>query len=357
MIILILFKRRTSLFDAPMSTEKYQIALLYNDDSHASHGSPQDLLAVQSTISTSQNLHQALLSLGYPTVTIAVRDSLEDLARTLRGYSPASTFIFNNCDGFDGSNQDAALVVHLLEELGFKHTGGLADAVELCIDKPRAKRCLEEHGIPTPRFQVFGQPDEEFHLHFPVIIKPAVEDGSMGITLESVVSTLPALRRQVGVILETYAELALLEEFIPGRELAVALMGNDPMEHLPIAEQDYHLIPDPLEHLLTYESKWETDSPYFNNILSSIPADLTPADEKILRAAAEDTFHAIGLRDFARVDIRFHDGTPYIIDVNELPDLAPDGGFWRSAEAAGMTYPQMVEKIILHAFAREGWTP
>jgi D-alanine-D-alanine ligase len=338
-----------------MSAQKIQIALLYNDDSQVRNVNPQDLLAVQSTVTTTHHMHKALVGLGYPTLKIAVRNSLEELTQTLQGISPTDTLIFNNCDGFNGSNQAAALIVHLLENMGFKHTGASADAIELCIDKPRTKDCLLKYNVPTPRCQVFEQPDQEFRLDFPVIVKPAVEDGSIGITLKSVVSSPEQLCQQVKAVLETYAEPALVEEFILGQELAVAMLGNKEIEVLPITEDDYSLIDNPLERLLTYESKWDTASPSYNNILSRIPAHLTPGEEKTVQAAAVATYRAIGLRDFGRVDIRFENGIPYVIDVNELPDLAPDAGFWKSAQAAGMTYPQMIDKIIKHALQREGW--
>jgi D-alanine-D-alanine ligase len=343
-------------FDAPMSADKTQIVLLYNDDAHIRHGTSQDLLAIQCTVATSRHLYEILVGLGYSTTLIAVRDSLDALALALRDFSPADTLIFNNCDGFDGSNQAAALVVRLLEEHGFKHTGAPAEAVELCIDKPRAKERLMACGIPTPRCQVFEQPGAGFHLDFPVIVKPAEEDGSIGITLKSVVTTPAQLQRQVKTVLDTYEEPVLVEEFIAGRELAIAMLGNDPLELLPIVEDDYSRIKNPLKRLLTYESKWEETSSYYNLIPSIIPAELSPADDVAVRSAAEGTFHAVGLRDLGRVDIRLKDGIPYVIDVNELPDLALDAGFWKSAQAAGMTYPQMIDKLIQHALKREGFT-
>jgi D-alanine-D-alanine ligase len=340
-----------------MSSYRFKIALLYNEDSSATHGDPNEILAVQSTTTTAQHVHAALVELGYQTHRVAVHGSYEELADALAAFSPADTVIFNNCDGFGGSNQAAADVVRLIEEAGFKHTGASTAASELCIDKPRAKAALLARDIPTPRYQVFRQACDEFRLAFPVIVKPAVEDGSMGIALESVVTTPNQLCQQVERVLTLYEEPALVEEFIAGRELAAAMLGNENIEILPIAEEDYSQIPNPLEWLLTYEAKWDAASPYYNNILARVPADLTPAEAETVRAAAEGAFRAIGLRDFGRVDIRLQDGIPYIIDINELPDLAPDAGFWNSARAAGMTYPQMIDKIVKHALRREGWIP
>ncbi len=160
---------------------------------------------------------------------------------------------------------------------------------------------------------------------------------------------------RVAYIVEEYEQPAMVEQFVSGRELAVAMWGNQKLEILPIAEDDFSAIPDPLQHVLTYESKWKPESPFFQNIPSRIPAQLTRKEEQAIRKVAENTFRAVGLRDFGRMDIRFDNNIPYIIDINELPDLSPDAGFWSSAKAAGLTYPQMVERILTHAIKREGW--
>jgi D-alanine-D-alanine ligase len=338
-----------------MNTTDLHIILLYNDDSHIKHGSTQDLLAVQCTVATSRGLHEALIQLGYSTSLLAVRDSLEELAAHLEEFSPKKTLIFNNCDGFDGSNQAASLVARLLEDKGFIHTGASAEAVELCINKPQAKVKLTRFNIPTPLFQVFLDPEDEFHINFPVIVKPAVEDGSIGISLKSVVSSENQLRHQVKLVLDTYDEPVLVEEFIIGRELAVAMLGNDPIETLPVTEDDYSRIKNPLKRLLTYESKWDETSRYYTLIPSKTPADLSPHELSLVQETAKNSFRAVGLRDFGRVDIRLRDGIPYVIDINEVPDLALDAGFWNSAKVAGLTYPQMVDRIVKNALKREGW--
>ena len=167
-----------------------------------------------------------MTSLKYPVTKIAVRGTLEELEDRLCSFSPKETFIFNNCDGFNGNNLAAVEVIRLIERMGFKHTGALADSIELCIDKPRSKERLMQFGIPTPRYQVFEQAGGEFHLEFPVIVKPSVEDASLGIDLGSVVCDLDSLYARVAYVIETYREPALVEEFIAGRELEVAMWGN-----------------------------------------------------------------------------------------------------------------------------------
>ena len=332
-----------------------QVAILFNKDGQVTRGDPQDLLAIQCTITATQNLYKALTSLGYQVVKIPVRGNLEELEDRLCSFSPKETFIFNNCDGFNGNNLGAVQVIRLIERMGFGHTGASADSIELCINKPRCKENLKRFGIPTPQYQVFERAEGEFRLEFPVIVKPSVEDASMGIDLCSVVCNREDLFSRVAYIIGEYQQPAIVEQFIAGRELAVAMWGNEIVEILPIAEDDFSAIPDPLQHVLTYESKWKPESPYFQNIPSRIPAALTSKEEQVVRKVAEASFRAAGLRDLGRVDIRFDNGIPYVIDINELPDLSPDAGFWNSARATGLTYAQMVERVLTHALKREGW--
>jgi D-alanine-D-alanine ligase len=332
-----------------------KVAILYNKDRQVTQGDPQDLTAIQCTITAALNLFKALTGLGYPVVKIPVRDNLEELEHRLGSFSPQQTFIFNNCDGFNGNNLGAVQVIRLIERMGFGHTGASADSIELCINKPRCKQNLQRFGVPTPRYQVFERAEGEFRLEFPVIIKPSVEDASMGIDLCSVVSNREDLFKRVAYIIEEYQQPAMVEQFIAGRELAVAMWGNDLVEILPISEDDYSAISNPLEHLLTYESKWNPKSHYFQDIHVRIPAALTAKEEQLVHQVAKDSFRAVSLRDFGRVDMRFDNGIPYVIDINELPDLSPDAGFWNSARVTGLSYAQMVERVLLHALRREGW--
>jgi D-alanine-D-alanine ligase len=341
--------------EAYMRGKMFQVAILYNLEDDVPRGDAHDLLAIQYTANTTQYIHDALSSLGYNTHRIAVRDSLTELEHALASYSPEDTFIFDNCDGFNGNNLAAVRVLKLVEELGFPHTGTTAEGIELCTDKPRAKERLMEFGIPTPAYQVFERPEGEIHLNFPVIVKPATEDASMGIDLHSVATHPAALFESVQLVIEHYEQPAMVEQFIPGREVAVAMWGNALVETLPISEEDYSSISDPLQRLLTFEAKWEPDSYYYKNIMARCPADISPEDEIRIQQVAVATFHAMGLRDFGRVDIRYHEGIPYVIDINELPDLSPESGFWNSARAAGWLYPVMIEHILQHALKREGW--
>lgn len=338
-----------------MSGNNFRIVLLFNVESQTSRGEPQDLIALQYTASTAESLYQALCSLGYETQKLPVRDSLVDLKNDLSQFSPGNTFIFNVCDGFNGENIEAIRVVQLLEDLGFKHSGSTAETIAICTDKGRAKERLIQYGVPTPAYQIFHQASGDLSLNFPVIVKPMTEDASLGIGIKSVTCNLDDLFDRVNYVIHTYHQPALVEEFIPGRELAVSMWGNEVVEVLPLYEDDYSRIEDPLQCLLTYEAKWLTTSYHYQNISVRCPTVVTEVSEKFIVRTALDAYRAAGLRDFGRVDIRFHNQIPYVIDVNEIPDLSPDAGFPQTTYVAGYTYPEMVEKILDLALKREGW--
>lgn len=338
-----------------MDTEDSLIALIYNEEDEVPKGETQDLVALQGTIKTASSIYEALRRLGYATIMVPARNNIEAFARDLSQHSPHNTFVFNVCDGFAGDNFSASLVPQVLKDLGFKYTGSKAEAVRLCTDKARAKRRLIRQGIPTPAYQLFSKPKGGVSLQFPAIVKPVHEDASMGINENSVVTNASDMFQRVDYVVSEYRQPALVEEYITGREFSVSMWGNGTMEVMPISEHDFSAVDDPLKSLLTYESKWLEDSFTYNSFSVICPADLSRNEEETIKTTAVNAFRAIGLRDFGRVDMRYRDGVPYVIDINELPDLAPDAGFARSAEMAGYPYDQMVDRILNLALHREGW--
>jgi D-alanine-D-alanine ligase len=338
-----------------MDIEDSLIALVYNEEEEVQKGESQDLVALQYTIKTASSIYEALRRLGYPTVMVPAKNDLESFARDLSQYSPRNTFVFNVCDGFAGDNFSASLIPQVLKDLGFKYTGSKAEAVRLCTDKARAKRRLLKQGVPTPAYQLFSKPRGDVALQFPAIVKPVHEDASMGINENSVVTNASDMFQRVDYVVSEYRQPALVEEYITGREFSVSMWGNGTMEVMPITEHDFSAVDDPLKSLLTYESKWIEDSFTYNEFRVICPAELTSVEEENVKNVAVGAFRAIGLRDFGRVDMRYRDGIPYVIDINELPDLAPDAGFARSAEMAGFPYDKMVDRILNLALHREGW--
>jgi len=339
-----------------MNDEDPLILLLYNVEESISCGEPQDLIALQDRVSVASQVISALDSYGYRAIPITVRGSLDELEEALKPFPPQTAFVFNICDSFAGNNRDAVKIVRLLEKLNYRHTGSSSTTVSLCIDKGRAKVRLLANGIPTPFYQIYTRPSGYYEHIFPAIIKPARDDGSVGINSNAVVTNQEQLVNQVSYIIEQYRQPALVEAFIPGREFSISMMGNRHIEVLPISEIDYSEVSDSLKHFLSFDSKWTPDSFDFNHIPTRCPADLQGEDRARIIDVAIRTFRAVGLRDFGRVDIRYYDQVPYVIDINEIPDLAPGSGFPNAATKAGYDYAGMIDRILRIAMKRENWT-
>ncbi len=333
-----------------------QVVIVYNRDLVPEYGDQMDMVAIQDTEHTANAIYSALRVSGYPIYLIPVSASLAELQLKLSPYSPQDTFIFHNCDGFLGRSMGGADLVEAIEQLGFAHTGADSAAIRISTDKGITKQLLQKAGVPTPAFQICQEADEAIRVPFPVIVKPVAEDASLGISLHSVARTQDAVPALVRHILDVYHQPALVEEFIVGRELICALLGNGAETRLlPISEIDYSPVKDPLEQLLTYESKWVEGTLYFDQVVSHCPADLTADEQAAVEDAVLQAFKVLGMRDFCRVDLRLKSGIPYILEVNDLPDLAPASGFARTAGAAGFTYPGILETILQIAMTREGW--
>jgi D-alanine-D-alanine ligase len=333
-----------------MNTQNLLVGIVYNLE-ETGDGDPF-AAAQKSNVYSTDCIYTALCNLGYQATRIPLFGSSEQIIARLAPFSREHTFIFNNIDGYGSDLLGAAHILQIIEDLGFHHTGSTADTTALCIDKAATKQKLLDEGIPTPPFQIFEHADGEIRVRFPAIVKPLYQDASIGITLDSVVDTPQALFQQVALVLEQYCSQALVEEFIPGRELAVAMLGN---EFLAISEEDYSQIPDANERLITYNAKWDPQDPYYQHITLHCPATLSSLDKSKILHVMYQAVKALGLKDYGRMDIRYHNQIPYILDVNEIPDFAPDAGFFNSARASGYSYDQMIQAILNIALQREGW--
>ena len=329
-------------------TQNLLVGIAYNLE-EARAGYPFNT-AQLSNICSTDCIYEALCSLGYQAARIPLSGSPEQIRAELAAFSREDTLIFNNVDGCGSDPLGAAHVLELIEEMGFRHTGSTAEVTALCTDKAAAKQKLLDNGIPTPAFQVFDRPAGEIKVNFPAIVKPLFQDASIGIGLDSVVYDPQALYQQIAKVLEQYSPRALLEEFIPGRELSVSLLGE---EFLAISEEDYSQIPDTAKHLITYDAKWNPQDYFYQHIILRCPAPLSAADEAIILGMMRKAVKVLGLRDYGRMDIRYYQQIPYFLDMNETPDLGDDAGFYLSASRSGYTYEQMIQSLLNIALKRK----
>jgi D-alanine-D-alanine ligase len=300
------------------------------------------------------DIKAALTSLGYKPATFNVDSNIFRLLEYLRDERP--DLIFNIVESVENEAFQEMNVAGLYELLKIPYTGAGAVALGLALHKPRVKEILSYHGIKTPKFQVFRVTDKialEEGLTFPLMVKPSREDASVGIEDRSVVYNITDLKNRVRYIQEEFDQPALVEQYINGRELNIAVIGNKNPLVLPISEIDFSGLTEGMHKIVSYEAKWVHGSVAFEGTKGVCPAALTPLQENKLKDMAMRCYQIVGCRDYARVDFRLtKEGVPYVLEVNPNPDISDDAGFARSARTYGFTFPEVIGKIVESALER-----
>lgn len=295
----------------------------------------------------------ALRSIGHDALTLPFEDDVVEVATRLRDESP--DMVFNLTESFAGKSALDSGIASLLNLLHLRYTGSSHSGLVLAGDKVLAKRLLSFHGIRTPEFVSVhrGALETAESLQFPVIVKPPQEDGSIGIASSSVARNLNELLVRMDEIQRQHRGPILVERFIEGREFYVGVLGNEEAEALPPAELDMSGLPDGLPKVATWNAKWEEDHEEFSGCSTVFPEDLDVGVSERLRSAAVDSFRALRLRDYARVDVRLdHEGEPYVLEVNPNCYLAYGEVFAEAAERAGLSYEALIGRILELAAGR-----
>ncbi len=301
-----------------------------------------------------QDIKGALDELGYRTSVMNVDGDIFRLIDYLRSEKP--DLIFNLVECVENESQQEMNVAGIYELLKIPYTGASALTLGTALHKARVKEILTYHGIKTPKFHLVHANDKGFlngHLRFPMIVKPSHEDASVGISEKSVVYTMADLRKRIRYIIHEFNQPALVEEYIDGRELNVAILGNTPAVALPISEIDFSGLHDGMHKIVSYEAKWVHGTVEFEGTKGVCPAPLSASLEAKIKAIALQCYRLIGCRDYARVDMRLtRESVPYVLEVNPNPDISDDAGFARSARAYGLSFHQTIGKIVEIALDR-----
>jgi D-alanine-D-alanine ligase len=262
--------------------------------------------------------------------------------------------VLNLCESLAADSRGEMAIPCLLELLGLPYTGSSGLSLALALHKPTAKDLLRARGVPTPEGVVIQRREElqSLTLPFPLIVKPVREDASVGVEFDSVVESATALERAVARVLSKLAQPALVERFVPGREIYVSLLGNHPRQALPLTEIQFGRAFVGRPNILSYRAKWDENSPECLDSPSG-PCNLPAALHDRCVQVALAAFDALECRDYGRVDLRLSpDGQPYVIDINPNCDLHPDAGFAKAAVAAGWNYAGLVRKLVEVALER-----
>ncbi len=302
-------------------------------------------------------IEEALARLGHEPARIVVDDKVQPVVTALAQSPPE--LVFNLCESFGGRSALESNVAALLNLLDLRYTGSSPAGLIVAGDKTLTKKVLSFHGITTPKFAtVFrGTVDWAGDIDFPLIVKPPQEDASLGITGKSVVRDVKELLETMSSLQTEYKSPVLAEQFIEGREFYVGVLGNSTPEALPVIELDFTGFPSDKPRIASWAAKWGDDGDEsgaeFAGTKSIFPTDLTEEHVAAMQQVAVDSFNALRLRDYARIDLRVTDaGEIYVIEANPNCYLEAASEFARAAAESGIQYDQLIEKIIELSTAR-----
>lgn len=285
--------------------------------------------------------------------SFAVERNVEKTINKITAHDP--DLIFNFVESVEGIASYEYCNAGLYELLLIDYTGNIPSCLGNCLNKERTKNILRAFSIPTPKSTIIKNnykiKQDDFNLNFPVILKLLNEDASIGISEFSVVEDFDSLKRQSEFLQATYKQDIIIEEYIDGRELNVAVLGS---KVLPISEISFEGLPEGLPKIVTYDGKWIEDSVYYEYTKPQCPAKIENSIKKKIEEIALLAFEAMNCRDYARVDIRLDKkNNPFVIEVNPNPDISTDSGFARAAAAAGISYSELLFTIAGFALERK----
>ena len=263
--------------------------------------------------------------------------------------------VFNLTESYAGDDTKDMNIAAYLELLDCQYTGAGPHAMYLAQDKALAKKIFAFHGIKTPFFATSyrGKLDHSHDISFPLIVKPTSEDGSIGIDQGSFVESVKELMERIHYIQEEFDSPALIEEYIEGREIYAAILGNENPEVLPMVELDLSKLPKGTPRIAGKEVKWETETEAYKVTKSAPAEDLDEATTKRLSETALSAYQALKLRDYGRIDMRLSKkGEVFVIEANPNPWLASTAEFAMASKKAGRNYTELIAEIVDLARAR-----
>ena len=297
---------------------------------------------------TEFDVTSALREMGHEVIPLGVDSDLGVLRDTLNSFKPRITF--NLLEEFHGVAVYDQHVVSYLELMKRRYTGCNPRGLMLAHDKALSKQVMTYHRIPTAEFAVFPL-GRKFrprrNLPFPMLVKSLTAEGSAGISQASVVKDVDQLRERTDFVHRQLGTDAIAERYIEGRELYVGILGNQRLQTLPIWELRFEKMPEDSAKIATDKVKWDYEYQKKRGISWGAAGDFTPEMEERIRRICKRTYRALNLTGYARIDLRLtEEGKIFVLEANPNPDLSYGGEFADSAEAAGLSYKQLLERIV-----------
>ncbi len=334
-------------YDATMRS-KLHVALIYNACRAAVPEMPDDRGSTDELRAFIRRLAHDIRGLRHRVSVVPLANDLMGFQRRLSRLRP--DVVFNQYDDIVHGAIYEMRVAALVRMMGFPLTGSHALALGLCRYKYMAVSLLQGAGLPVPpesRLLERTGDISRFRWRFPAIVHPAQEHAGIGLGRESVVHSVRQLRTQVRTILQVHKQPAMVQRFLTGREFNIGVVGGRKLRVMPFAEVNYSKLPDEIPPIMSYAAKWLANTVEYRRTSVVCPAVVDARLARKLSSLSVDAFRAVGGWGYGRVDIRLDDaGEPYVLEVNCNPCIEDDVALARSAKAAGITYPQLLQLII-----------
>ena len=297
---------------------------------------------------TEYDVTSSLEYMGHEVINLGLHNDLRSIREAIDKYKPH--IAFNMMEAFDEISSFEMNIVSYLELLGMPYTGCNPRGMVLSRDKALTKILLAHANIPTPTFEVIPRGNRvklRKRRDFPLIVKSLTQEASIGIAQASVVHNEIKLHDRINFVHDAIGTDAIVEQFIEGRELYVGVIGNDRLHAFPIWEMHFNKMPSELHHIATDRVKWNAGYQRRHGIMTNEATNLPKGMANKLQNIAKRVYRALKMNGYARMDIRLNAaGNCYVLEANANPQLAYGEDFAESAECAGISYEQLLQKIL-----------
>ncbi|HEY6227962.1 MAG TPA: ATP-grasp domain-containing protein [Verrucomicrobiae bacterium] len=297
---------------------------------------------------TERDVLNALAELGHQTEYLVIFDDLDLIQQKIQKFQP--DVIFNLADQFKNNRSFDQNIVSFLATHETPFTGCGSSGLTLCKHKAISKKILGYHRVHTPEFVSIARGKRiarPKRLKFPIVVKPLKEEASLGISQASFVETDEQFKERVQFIHESWNNDVIAEEYIEGRELYVSLLGNHRLEVYPIRELVFREVPPDEPKLATYKAKWDEEYRKRWGLDNQFAEGIDPAVVANIQNICKRIYHLLTIDGYARLDLRLtKDNKVYFIEANPNPILAADEDFALSAQKNGLTYSQLIDRIL-----------
>jgi len=302
----------------------------------------------QAHYKTEHHVLSTLQELGHEVRPLGVDAELTPIREAVQSFQPH--IVFNLLEEFARETHNLPYLLGFLELIEQKYTGCNARGMMLAASKSLQKKILRHHRIHVPDFAFFprGVPIRApRRLKYPLIVKSATSHGSVGISQASLVGDAEKLKERVEFVHDQTQTDAIVEEFIEGRELYVGLMGNRRIEAFAVWELLIENLPEGAPRIATEKAKWDLKYQRKIGLKTEEATDLSPETLKDIMRVCKRAYRALAQSGYTRMDLRLRpDGTVYLLEANPNPNLAEDEDFAESAHAVGITYEDLLQRIL-----------